>query len=551
MAFDLVARLRVKDDMSAKMRRIERQVGSVQKTIQKTQRATQLWRDANGRLRDSMGRFAAETKKANASMKGFGNSLKSAGGFAGSAASRFTALAAAIGGVVAAKKTFESTVLAAAQREQSTIMINAMINDKKISKQYMDLIDRISVKSPIMNSKDMLENSKSFLSVTKDIKQLEKMWNLAERMAAIDPAQGVEGAVYALRELFSGDAVSMVERFELPRKVMNEIKKLPIEKQLAALDKYFNRIGWTTKVVDDMGNSTLGLWRRVNEQFQLVLAKMGEPSLKVLKGFFSNILEKLESGELNRFTEIGAKMIKNILSGLTNGITSIYNWFSAVTNSEEFKQKTTLTGKIAFIFDDLYKKFTQWLDASGQKQINDVASKIIDVLGTAVESAAPRIAAVVMTVGASVGQALVSGAANYIRNNFWSYITSAIPSAFSAKKIGGKVLGLMFGKGGGGGKKSKKSSDGSYNPRLVKGYAGGLNYVPYDRFPAFLHRGEMVLPRGEAQEYRKNKGRVGGGGVTIHIENMHVRNDHDIKRIAYDLARLIEREGHAIAISPY
>jgi hypothetical protein len=80
---------------------------------------------------------------------------------------------------------------------------------------------------------------------------------------------------------------------------------------------------------------------------------------------------------------------------------------------------------------------------------------------------------------------------------------------------------------------------------------GGLNYVPYNGYQASLHRGEMVLPRGEAQEYRKNKERVGGGGVTIHIENMHVRNDHDIKRIAYDLARLIEREGHAIAISPY
>jgi hypothetical protein len=540
MAFNLVARLKLQDDFTSKMRKASR-------SAQLMERVTKRLSGESSRLSSNMNRVSASTDKASRSFKNFKSSTSTGIG----SITRFTGavagLAAAFGSVVAAKKTFDSTVLAAAQREQSTIMINAMINKKSLSKQYLDLIDRISVKSPIMNSKDMLENSKSFLSVTKDLKQLEKMWNLAERMAAIDPAQGVEGAVYALRELFSGDAVSMVERFELPRKVMNEIKKLPIEKQLAALDKYFNKIGWTTKLVDDMGNSTLGLWRRVNEQFQLVLAKMGEPSLKVLKNFFSNILQKLESGELNRFTEIGAKMIKNILSGLTNGITSIYNWFSAVTNSEEFKQKTTLTGKIAFIFDDLYKKFTQWLDASGQQQINNAAKKIIDVLGTAVESAAPRIAAVVMTVGASVGQALVSGAANYIRNNFWSYITSAIPSAFSAKKFGGKVLGLMFGKGGGGGgKKSKSPSRAAYNPRLVKGYAGGLNYVPYDRFPAFLHRGEMVLPRGEAQEYRKNKGRV-GDGVTINVQNMHVRQESDIKKIAYELAKLIERKGAMMA----
>jgi hypothetical protein len=537
LAFDLVARLKLKDEnFSSKIRRIT-------KYTENMQRVTKRLSSESSRLGSNMQRVSTSTDRASRSLRNF----KSASSMNIGSITRFTGavagLAAAFGSVVAAKKTFDSTVLAAAQREQSTIMINAMINDKKISKQYLDLIDRISVKSPIMNSKDMLENSKSFLSVSKDLKQLEKMWNLAERMAAIDPAQGVEGAVYALRELFSGDAVSMVERFELPRKVMNEIKKLPIEKQLAALDKYFNRIGWTTKVVDDMGNSTLGLWRRVNEQFQLVLAKMGEPSLKVLKNFFSNILEKLESGELNRFTEIGAKMIKNILSGLTNGITSIYNWFSAVTNSEEFKQKTTLTGKIAFIFDDLYKKFTQWLDASGQQQINNAASKIIDVLGTAVEGAAPRIAAVVMTVGKAIGEALVKGAASYIKKNFASAILNATPAAIG-KSLFEKAGAYIFKHNN----KSKKAPSYFIPPRgmstkLDHSHAGGISYVPYNGYNAILHRGERVLTREENREYSKGKTPT----VNITISNMSVRNDSDIKRIAYELAKLIEREGAAMA----
>jgi hypothetical protein len=63
--------------------------------------------------------------------------------------------------------------------------------------------------------------------------------------------------------------------------------------------------------------------------------------------------------------------------------------------------------------------------------------------------------------------------------------------------------------------------------------------------PAILHRGEKVLPRGEADQYRKNKGRV-GNGVTINIANMHVRNDSDIKKVAYELAKLIEKEGALI-----
>lgn len=41
----------------------------------------------------------------------------------------------------------------------------------------------------------------------------------------------------------------------------------------------------------------------------------------------------------------------------------------------------------------------------------------------------------------------------------------------------------------------------------VKGYANGLNYVPYDGFPAILHKGERVLTKSEAADY--NKGNSG------------------------------------------
>ena len=48
--------------------------------------------------------------------------------------------------------------------------------------------------------------------------------------------------------------------------------------------------------------------------------------------------------------------------------------------------------------------------------------------------------------------------------------------------------------------------------------ATGLNYVPYDEFPAILHRGEAVLTAAEARIWRKNglqPAMAGGGGITI------------------------------------
>lgn len=50
----------------------------------------------------------------------------------------------------------------------------------------------------------------------------------------------------------------------------------------------------------------------------------------------------------------------------------------------------------------------------------------------------------------------------------------------------------------------------------ANGYATGLNYVPYDNFPAFLHRGEAVLTAAEARVWRNGQMQPAmAGGVTI------------------------------------
>lgn len=43
------------------------------------------------------------------------------------------------------------------------------------------------------------------------------------------------------------------------------------------------------------------------------------------------------------------------------------------------------------------------------------------------------------------------------------------------------------------------------NIPLIKRLRVGIDYVPYDEMPAFLHKGEKVLTKEEAREYRQNK----------------------------------------------
>ncbi|NNU88679.1 hypothetical protein ETC04_16475 [Geobacillus sp. MR] len=548
MAFDLKAVLRLDDRFSGPMRRAQRATEQFNNAVRKAQRSTGLWRDANGRLRDEMGRFAKETQKASWNLTRLGNGLrniaKEASGIRG-LAGQFTALATAIGGAYAAKKVFDSTVWEAAKFENSQVVIRAMFDDRKAADQYMKMLQDFAVKSPVLNSQDMFENSKSFIATSKNLKQLEKMWNLAERLVALDPAQGVSGAVLALKEFFSGDIVSLVERFELPRKELKAIKDLPLDKQLAALDKFFNKLGATNKLVQEMGGTTIGLWNRVREQFQILLREMGRPSLEVLHNFLNQVIQKLESGDFSRFAQIGARMIKSILGGLTNGIISIYNWFDTITKSPEFQKRTTLWGKVQFVIGDLYQKFLEWLKDRGAKQIASATSDLILALSSALQQNAGPLTAAALTIGAQIGSAIAQGIMNAIASN---------PVARMVFGGAGTVAGIAkhyYDKFFGGKKSKKRSGSTSRNYRLfkerqlVRGYAGGINYVPYDGMPAILHRGEKVLPRGEADEYRRNKGRA--GGVTINIANMQVRQESDIQKIAYELAKLIERKGASMA----
>ncbi len=76
----------------------------------------------------------------------------------------------------------------------------------------------------------------------------------------------------------------------------------------------------------------------------------------------------------------------------------------------------------------------------------------------------------------------------------------------------------------------------------VPGLATGLNRVPYDNFPALLHRDERVLTAAEARSYDAG----GAGTVTVTGNQFIVRQESDIDAIAqalYDKLRLARLAG--------
>ncbi|MBA9027514.1 hypothetical protein [Peribacillus huizhouensis] len=544
IAFDLRAILRL--DSANFNRGLDRAT----RAMERANRQAGLWRDSQGRLRNSLGQYASQAGSASRATDSFSRGLGNAGRSIGSAITSLGGLASAIGGVYlayeaarGAAKVFEATVGAAAKFENSEVMIGALFNDSKLAKQYTDMVDSYAIDSPIMNSQDMYGNSKSFITMTKDIRQLEKAWSLAERMAAIDPYQGVEGAVFALREIFSGSAISMVRRFEFPLKVMNAIKDLPLEQQLVELDKYFNKIGMTTKMIDKAGETTIGVFNRVKESLAKELRKMGEPSLAVVTDFLNNILGKLENGELDRFANVGARWIKAILTGLTNGVLRIYEWFTALTASEEFKEQTTVYGKVDFIISDIYARFIKWLDSEGSAKIQAASEVLVQTLAAAIDASMPAILPVAVKIGGAIGQGVMDGFNAAVKDSFiMSALGSPDDSARWAKKkatetVGGFFLRRWL-------KNNKTSEDNSNSAPKSKGSRnGGANRVHSDGLYR-LHKDEAVLPRGEAADYRA--GKSGGNTYQFNVTlNGSGSTEKDAEKLFELFVKKVERAGGA------
>lgn len=81
---------------------------------------------------------------------------------------------------------------------------------------------------------------------------------LLQRLAILDPAQGLEGAAFAVRELMSGDVKSLAGRFELPRKALKELVDAAdgdVQKIVDGLDGLVDNLGLTNEALKGMGNS--------------------------------------------------------------------------------------------------------------------------------------------------------------------------------------------------------------------------------------------------------------------------------------------------------
>ena len=168
------------------------------------------------------------------------------------------------------------------EMEQTTAKFNAFTKSAELSAELIEKVRVEAAKTPFQFG-EMATSAAALYPVMKQTgKSFDDVINLAEILAASNPAQGLEGAAFALREAASGDFTSVIERFNLSRSTINKLKEQGVP-ALDAVRKAMEEMGYDSQLVSAKAETMEGRWSTFLDTFDEVRRSIATPIFDALK----------------------------------------------------------------------------------------------------------------------------------------------------------------------------------------------------------------------------------------------------------------------------
>lgn len=205
------------------------------------------------------------------------------------------------------------------------------------------------------------------------------------------------------------------------------------------------------------------------------------------------IVNKLADGIENNLPEITDAAITTLVtfvSGVANMIPRLADLaFQVVERLGNYllNNMPEIVQSAVKLFTGFINKFVEWLP-----KLIPLAFQIVTKLATSLIENIPELAKSVLKLGTAVVDGIIDGI-SAAWDGLVSWFNGIWNNLFGSRSVNVNV------------NESHTTSG--------KAHAGGLEYVPYNSYPAELHRGEAVLTARQADEWRR--GNSSGGGVTV------------------------------------
>ena len=260
---------------------------------------------------------------------------------------------------------------------------------------------------------------------------------------------------------------------------------------------YNNVIAPVAKFFADLWNGIVEAWHTVIDPWIEIVKRLAaiidETVIQPVKEFFIGLWNDIKDGATSAWNKISE--VFSVVAGWFNNtvVQPIKNFFTGMWNGLKNGAQTAWAG-IKSVFSVVSDWFKDTFSKAWQK-VKDVFStggKVFDGIKDGI-----------VTAFKTVVNAIIGGINKVIKVPF-----DAI-NAILSKIKGIEILGV-----------SPFDWVKTFSVPEIPKLSTGLNYVPYDEYPAFLHRGEAVLTAAQARAWRNGQAQpamagAGAGGITI------------------------------------
>jgi hypothetical protein len=202
----------------------------------------------------------------------------------------------------------------------------------------------------------------------------------AEILAAVNPAEGLEGAAFALREALSGDFTSIIERFNLPRQRLNELKEQGVP-AMEAISIAMKEMGIDASIVSNMANTATGRWSTFVDTLNTIKDTALRRTFELLSGALVPLQAWLDANN-ERLTELAELAGERLAAGLRRFGRWLLRIVRAVkTGVEAFRDlRSKGVDPLRAAFMAFRQVVTRGDDPTGLSRFSDQVERVVAVI---------------------------------------------------------------------------------------------------------------------------------------------------------------------------
>lgn len=201
--------------------------------------------------------------------------------------------------------------------EQAGAKIGAFTKDAGKTAEILQMVEDRAAKTPFAFT-EMADAAASLLPASiSSGKGLDELLEKAEILAASNPAEGLAGASFALKEALGGDFLSLIERFNLPKQFINDLKAQGVP-DLEIVSQAMAQLGLDTDLVTNLANTAEGRWSTFKDTLTGLAGTVTQPLFDTLSGSLGGLNDLLTQNapQIQAFAD-------SLAGGIATGITTL------------------------------------------------------------------------------------------------------------------------------------------------------------------------------------------------------------------------------------